>query len=186
MVRRDRERRNAAGCLLRALLIVGLVVIAVALFATFYTGAKPKVLVEAALPGIGRRTPIQVRIDDPQRVQKVRIEVVQNLEVKPVLEQTFQPRSLWHLGSAPPLVLRADVGRETVQGLRTGEAVVRVTAERAGSLLRTPDPVTAEIKLPVRLAPPTLQVSSTFDYINQGGCETVVYRVGEGAVRDGV
>jgi len=186
MVRRDRESRNAAGCLLRALLVVGLLVIAVALFATFYTGATPKVLVESALPGIGRRTPIQVRIDDPQRVRKVRIEVVQNLDVKPVLEQPVQPRSLWHFGSAPPLVLRAEVGRETVQGLRTGEAIIRVTAERAGSLLRTPDPVTAEIKLPVRLAPPTLQIASTFHYINQGGCETVVYRVGEGTVRDGV
>jgi hypothetical protein len=186
MVRRDRESRNAAGCLLRALLVVGLLVVVVALFATFYTGATPKVVVESALPGIGRRTPIQIRIDDPQRVQKVRVEVVQNTEVKPVLEQAYQPRSLWHLGGAPPLVLKAEVGRETVQGLRTGEATVRVTAERAGSLLRTPDPVTAEIKLPVRLAPPTLQISSTFHYVNQGGCETVVYRVGEGAVRDGV
>ena len=43
-----------------------------------------------------------------------------------------------------------------------------------------------EIKLPVRLAPPTLQISSSFHYVNQGGCEVVVYRVGEGAVSDGV
>jgi murein DD-endopeptidase MepM/ murein hydrolase activator NlpD len=186
MVRRDRDSRKAAGCLLRAVLVVGLLVIAVALFATFYTGATPRVTVESALPGIGRRTPIQIRIDNPQRVAKVRVEVVQNTEVKPVLEQTYQPRSLWSLGSVPPLVLKAEVGRETVQGLRTGEATVRVTAERAGSLIRSPDPVTAEIKLPVRLAPPTLQVVSSFHYINQGGSETVVYRVGEGAIRDGV
>jgi murein DD-endopeptidase MepM/ murein hydrolase activator NlpD len=165
---------------------VGLLVIAVALFATFYTGATPKVTVESALPGIGRRTPIQIRIDNPQRVVKVRVEVVQNTEVKPVLEQAYQPRSLWKLGSVPPLVLKAAVGRETVQGLRTGEATVRVIAERAGSLIRSPDPVTAEIKLPVRLAPPTLQVVSSFHYISQGGSETVVYRVGEGAIRDGV
>jgi hypothetical protein len=167
-------------------LVVGLLVIVVALFATFYAGATPKVTVESALPGIGRRTPIQIRIDSPQRVAKVRVEVVQNQEVKPVLEQTFQPRSLWSLGSVPPLVLKAEVGRETVQGLRTGEATVRVTAERAGSLIRSPDPVTAEIKLPVRLAPPTLQVVSSFHYLNQGGSEAVVYRVGEGAIRDGV
>ena len=95
MARRDRDSRNAAGCLLKALLVVGLLVVVVALFATFYTGATPKVVVESALPGIGRRTPIQIRIDDPQRVQKVRVEVVQNTEVKPVLEQTYQPRSLW-------------------------------------------------------------------------------------------
>ncbi len=186
MGRRDQDRRKAAGCLLRGVLVVGLLVIAVALFATFYRGATPKVTVKSTLPGIGRRTPIEIRIDDPQRVAKVRVEVVQNNETKPVLEQAYQPRSQWSFGSAPPLVLKADVGRETVQGLRTGEATVRVTAERAGSLLRSPDPVTAEIKLPVRLAPPTLQVVSSFHYINQGGCETVVYRVGEGAIRDGV
>src|SRR5262249_22011955 len=33
---------------------------------------------------------------------------------------------------------------------------------------------------------PSLQVQSTFHYVNQGGCEAVVYRVSEGAVGDGV
>jgi murein DD-endopeptidase MepM/ murein hydrolase activator NlpD len=40
--------------------------------------------------------------------------------------------------------------------------------------------------LPVRLTPPTLQVVSKQTYIAQGGCEAVVYRVGESSVRDGV
>ena len=44
----------------------------------FYSGATPKLTVESALKGIGRRTPIQIRIDDPQRVEKVRVEVLQN------------------------------------------------------------------------------------------------------------
>ena len=169
------------------LLVLVLLIVAVGAFAGFYSGATPKLTVESALKGIGRRTPIQIRIDDPQRVEKVRVEVVQNLDVKPVLEKTFEPQPAWKFwGSPPPVVLRADVGRETVQGLRSGEATVRVTAERAGSLFRRPDPVVEEIKLPVRLAPPTLQISSSFHYVNQGGCEAVVYRVGEGAVRDGV
>src|SRR5262249_39678932 len=77
-------------------------------------------------------------------------------------------------------------GRGSAPGLRAGGATVRVPAERAGSLLRRPAPVVAEVKLPVRLAPPTLAVASTFHYLAQGGCEAVVYRVGEGAVRDGV
>jgi murein DD-endopeptidase MepM/ murein hydrolase activator NlpD len=46
--------------------------------------------------------------------------------------------------------------------------------------------VVEEIKLPVRLAPPSLQIASSFHYVNQGGCELVVYRVSDGAVRDGV
>ena len=187
MVRRDRDNRKAAGCFLRVLLVLVLVFIAVGAFAGFYSGAAPKVTVKPAFPGIGRRTPVQIRIEDPQRVEKVRVEVVQNGEAKPVMEKTFEPQPAWKFwGSPPPVVLRADIGRETVQGLRSGEATVRVTAERAGSLFRRPNPVIEEIKLPVRLAPPTLQISSSFHYVNQGDCEVVVYRLGEGAVQAAV
>jgi murein DD-endopeptidase MepM/ murein hydrolase activator NlpD len=187
MVRRDRDNRKAAGCFLRVLLVLVLVFIAVGAFAGFYSGAAPKVTVKPAFPGIGRRTPIQIRIEDPQRVEKVRVEVVQNAEARPVMEKTFEPQPAWKMwGSPPPVTLAVEVGRETVQGLRAGEATIRVTAERAGSLFRRPDPVVAEVKLPVRLAPPALQVTSSFHYVNQGGAEAVVYRVGEGAVKDGV
>ncbi|HLI56228.1 MAG TPA: M23 family metallopeptidase, partial [Actinomycetota bacterium] len=186
-MRRDRDNRKAAGCFLRVLLGLALFLLVILGIAGFYSGATPKLTVESALPGIGRRTPIQIRIDSPQRVEKVRVEVVQNMDVKPVMEKTFEPRPAWQFwGSAAPVVLRTDVGRETVQGLRAGDAIVRVTVERAGSLFRRPDPVVEEIKLPVRLAPPTLQISSSFHYLNQGGCEAVVYRVGESARRDGV
>ncbi|HEY2291673.1 MAG TPA: M23 family metallopeptidase [Thermoanaerobaculia bacterium] len=188
MARRDREAgRKAAGCFLRVLLVLVLLIIVLGALAGFYSGATPKVTVKPAFAGIGRRTPVEIRIDDPQRVEKVRVEVVQNSDVKPVMEKTFEPQSAWKFfGTPPPVTLTADVGRETVQGLRSGEATLRVTAERAGSLFRRPDPVVQEVKLPVRLAPPTLQISSTFHYVNQGGCEAVVYRVGEGAVKDGV
>lgn len=186
-MRRDRDNRKAAGCFLRVLLGAALFLLVILGIAGFYPGATPKLTVESALPGIGRRTPIQLRIDSPQRVEKVRVEVVQNMDVKPVMEKTFEPWPAWQFwGSAAPVVLRTDVGRETVQGLRAGDAIVRVTVERAGSLFRRPDPVVEEIKLPVRLAPPTLQISSSFHYLNQGGSEAVVYRVGDSARRDGV
>jgi len=183
---RDRDRKASAGCLLRGLLILVALVVVAGLFSVFYPGATPRLQVQPKLKGIGRRTPIEVKIESPQRVSKIKVEVVQGMDVKPVKEQEMVPRSAWAFGSVPPVVLTVDIGRETVQGLRSGEATVRVTAERAGSLLRQPDPVVAEVKLPVRLAPPALQIQSTFHYVNQGGCEAVVYRVSEGAVQDGV
>jgi murein DD-endopeptidase MepM/ murein hydrolase activator NlpD len=183
---RDRNRNRSAGCFLRVLLVAVLLAVIVGLCAVFYTGATPKLHVESKLKGIGRRTPFQIRIDDPQRVSKVKVEVVQGMDVKVVKEQDFTPRAAWAFGSVPPVAMTVDVGRDTVQGLRTGEATVRVTADRAGTLLRTPDPLVSEIKLPVRLAPPTLGIQSTFHYVTQGGSEAVVYRVGEGAVQDGV
>src|SRR5215468_9665944 len=131
MARRDREAgRKAAGCFLRVLLVVVLLIIVVGLLAGFYSGATPKVTVKPELAGIGRRTPVQIRIDDPQRVATVRVEVVQNSDVKPVTEKTFEPQPAWKFfGTPPPVTLTVDVGRETVQGLRAGEATHRVTTE---------------------------------------------------------
>jgi murein DD-endopeptidase MepM/ murein hydrolase activator NlpD len=185
-MRDRRDRGRAAGCFLRTLLVLALLVVIVALVATFYTGTEPKVAVQSKLKGIGRRTPIQVRIEDPQRVSKVTVEVVQGADVKKVAERELQAKSAWAFGGAAPVEMTVDVGRETVQGLRSGTAKVRVTAEREGTWLRRPAPAVAEVELPVRLAPPSLQLQSTFHYVRQGGSEAVVYRVGEGAVRDGV
>jgi murein DD-endopeptidase MepM/ murein hydrolase activator NlpD len=180
-------REKSAGCLLRGLLIAVVVVVVFGLFVTFWAGSAPRLQLKPTLPGIGRRTPIEVRIDDTGKVEKLKVELVQGRDVHPVLEKPFESRSRFaFLSAARPEKLRVDVGRETVQGLHTGEAIVRVTAERPGSLFRTPDPVVAEVKLAVRLAPPALGVVSNFHYLAQGGCEAVVYRVGEGAVRDGV
>ena len=78
------------------------------------------------------------------------------------------------------------MGSETVKGLVEGPAVVRVVADRAGTWLRSPAPVVEELALEVTLRPPTLQVHSSFTYVSQGGCEAVVYSVGESSVADGV
>ncbi len=79
-----------------------------------------------------------------------------------------------------------EVGSETVPQLKAGEATVRVTAERAATWLRHPDPVVRELKLPVRLTPPQVKISSSQIYLAQGGSSVVVYQVGETAARDGV
>ena len=79
-----------------------------------------------------------------------------------------------------------DVGRDTLADLKPGNATVRVTAHRVGSWLRHPDAVVEQISLPVRLSPPPLQITSTQVYVAQGGCEVVVYRVGDTCVKDGV
>ncbi|MDP9119756.1 MAG: M23 family metallopeptidase [Acidobacteriota bacterium] len=152
-----------------------------------WAGAPPKVGVTPALPGIGKRTPIKVSVNDTGRVEKVEVAVVQGMDVHPVLEKSFETHPVWAFWKKPqPAELTAEVGRETISGLRGGLAIVRVTARRAGSLLRQPDPVVAEVRLPVRLTPPSLGVVSTFHYVAQGGCEAVVYRIGDGTAHDGV
>jgi murein DD-endopeptidase MepM/ murein hydrolase activator NlpD len=82
--------------------------------------------------------------------------------------------------------LQDEVGRTSVPTLVEGEAVVRVVAERAPTWLRRPDPVVKELRLPVRLVPPSLALLSSQHYVAQGGSGVVLYRVGPTAARDGV
>ena len=181
------RERKAAGCLLRTLSILVLAALVVGAAVTFWVGSPPEVTLQPGAKGIGRRTPVRVRIADTGRLEKLRLELVQNADVTPLAERQFEPRPAWAFWkAAAPAEMTVEVGRDTVKGLRAGKATVRAVAEPAGTWLRRPAPVTAQVELPVRLAPPTLGLVSTQHYVAQGGCEAVVYRVGESAVRDGV
>ncbi len=169
--------------------ILGVLVVALVLFGglSFWPGKKPGVELVPKLKGIGKRTPIEVKIDDVSHLERVRIEVVQGADKIAVIEKEFVPSTNWAFWRARrPETFTVEIGSETVKGLRAGEGIVRATAERAGNLVRTPEPVIAEVTLPVRLSPPVLSLLSTQHYTAQGGAEVVVYRVGESAVRDGV
>lgn len=169
--------------------ILALLVVAIAFFGglSFWSGSAPTVELVPKLKGIGRRTPIEVKIDDVSHVRRVRIEVVQGADKISVSEKEYTPAPNWAFWRGPvPEAFTVDVGRDTVKGLRAGEATIRATAERAGNMVRTPSPSIAEVKLPVRLSPPVLSLLSTQHYTAQGGSEVVVYQVGESAVRDGV
>lgn len=184
----ETKKRRGGG--LRLVLLVVAVLALVALgVALLRVGGAPGVSVEAELPGIGPATPVTVSLAQEGRgLAGVRVELVQGERVVPLAEESWQPRPPWAFWG--PRTTEADVkvvvGHRTVEGLRQGEATVRAVAERAGTPLRSPSPVVAELTLPVRLAPPPVEVLSNQHYPRQGGSEAVVYRVGEAAVRSGV
>ncbi|MEP7012867.1 MAG: M23 family metallopeptidase [Acidobacteriota bacterium] len=168
--------------------ILVLLVVAIAFFGglSFWSGSAPGVELIPKLKGIGKRTPIEVKIDDVSHVQRVRIEVIQGADKIAVTEKEYIPSPNWAFWRGRrPETFTVDIGRDTVKGLRAGDAIVRATAERAGNLIRTADPTIAEVKLPVRLSPPVLSLLSTQHYTAQGGCEVVVYQVSQ-SERDGV
>jgi len=152
-------------------------------------GPPPEIKITPAIPAIGKRTPVTVDVAEPKRgLRRIRMELVQDEKTHLLAERSYVPRSalqFWGPFTASDTI-KADVGRDTVPGLRTGNAVIRVTADRAPTWLRRPEPAVGELALPVRLTPPSLQITSAQTYIAQGGCEAVVYRVGEASVRDGV
>ena len=152
-------------------------------------GQPPEISIEPQLPGIGRSTPIIVRAAEPQRgLSQLRIELVQGPRVALLGERRHRPRPFWSLWG--PRVasdeIRVEVGPEALVGLEEGQATIRATADRAGTWLRRPQPVVAELTLPVKLTPPPIRVTSSQTYVAQGGSEAVVYTVGPTSVRDGV
>jgi murein DD-endopeptidase MepM/ murein hydrolase activator NlpD len=152
-------------------------------------GPPPEISIRPAIRMIGRRTPVTVEVTEPKRgLSYIKVEFVQGDRVDSLAERSYsyQPAlAFWGARTARDTIV-VQVGRETIIGLKAGQATIRVTAGRTGTWLRRPDPTRQEITLSVRLSPPSLQVISTQIYVAQGGCEAVVYRVGESSVRDGV
>jgi murein DD-endopeptidase MepM/ murein hydrolase activator NlpD len=171
------------------LLIPGLILAAIVAQGIFHAGGSPDIKIKPALPAIGKRTPLKIELFEPRRgLVHVKVELYQGDRAAILVDKSYpfgSQFSFWGSKIAQD-TLAVEAGRQTLPGLTEGSATVRVTADRAGTWLRHPSPTIEEISLPVQLAPPSLQVTSTQTYVSQGGCEVVTYRVGESAVRDGV
>ncbi len=184
-----RSRNEGRPILPILLAVIVIAVLGALAFFALRTGPEPQIKIEPAAKVIGRKTPITVQVSEPSRgLGTVTVELVQGDAVQKLGESVhaLPPGwAFWRKGT-PSDQLHVVAGKDTVKDLKPGNAVIRVTAGRAGGLFRSAAPAVAQLELPVRLTPPTLQVLSTFTYVSQGGAEAVVYRVGEGAARAGV
>jgi murein DD-endopeptidase MepM/ murein hydrolase activator NlpD len=152
-------------------------------------GPPPEITIQPASPVIGKRTPVKVEVAESTRgLSSVKVEFIQGERTETLADKSYSPRSTFQFWGARTErdSITVDVGRDTISGLKPGDAVIRVRAGRASTWLRHPEGAVQQISLPVRLVPPTLQVTSSQTYVAQGGCGVVVYRMGETAVRDGV
>ena len=172
-----------------ALLVLSAIFLAFVALGVFRAGRSPDIRIEPETSAIGKRTPVKIEVSEPRRgLKHVRVEFIQGKQSTTVAEKNYEYGSqFWPWGAKVAKdTLKVEVGRQVLPGLTGGSATIRVTADRAGTWLRRPDPKIEEISLTVSLIPPSLQITSTQTYATQGGCEAVTYRVGETATRDGV
>jgi murein DD-endopeptidase MepM/ murein hydrolase activator NlpD len=171
------------------ILILGLILAALLALGVFRVGGVPSIKIEPGMAAIGKRTPIKIELSEPRRgLTHVKVELVQGAKRATLAEKSYPLSSqvfFWRPKTERD-TLMVGAGRQVLPSLTGGTASICVTANRAGTWLRHPDPKIEEVVLPVRLTPPSLQITSTQTYVAQGGCEVVTYRVGESAVRDGV
>jgi murein DD-endopeptidase MepM/ murein hydrolase activator NlpD len=185
------EEKNNSGFsfIVFLLIIFAIAVLAFAAIGIFRAGGSPDIKIQPAMAVIGKRTPVRVELSEPRRgLTHVKIELCQGNKSVVLQEKNYPLSSQFSFwgDKITKDVLQVEAGRQSFTELTGGTAVIRVTAERAGTWLRSPGPEVQEISLPVRLSPPSLQITSIQTYAAQGGCEAVVYRVGDSASRDGV
>ena len=164
--------------------VLGLLGLAVA---TLRTGPAPTIEILTDAKAIGPSTPVLVRARAGGRgLAGLRLELEQKGKVVIVARREHRPPAAWRFLAEPTRQdeFRADVGHKALSGLVEGDATLRVVAERASTWLVSPAPVVRELRLAVRLTPPTLAVLSSQHYVMQGGSGVVVYRVGPSAAHD--
>ncbi len=152
-------------------------------------GPEPVVTIRSDLPGIGPRTVVTSVAEAGGRgLGSIRVELIQGGEALLLEERSHRPPGPWSPGGNPvsEATLEVEVGRLPTPSLAEGEATVRVTVERPGTLLRRPRPRVAELTLPVRFRPPELSSVRVTATPTQSGSGVLRYLVGDGAVESGV
>lgn len=180
------RRRRRPGPWLLGLLLLAL---AAGALVTLRVGPSPALEASADLPGIGHRTLVTVAASEPGRgLARLQVAIVQGEREAVLLERRWETRPPWAFWGPRTASeeVSVEVGRDTVDWLSEGPAVVRASAWPASTWLRRPAPAVEELELTVDLTPPLIQVLSSQHYPTLGGSEVVIYQAGEGAVRDGV
>ena len=153
----------------------------------------PTILLQNQPKGLGRKSELLVTARDAKHnLKNLSVDVVQNGQVihQSTLVISARPHRWWKFWSAGPVsatTWNVLVGREVIPELKEGRATLRITAinDSWGRFFRGGQSET-DIDLPVRFAPPQVEVMSTQHYINQGGCDMAVFKVSPGTTESGV
>jgi murein DD-endopeptidase MepM/ murein hydrolase activator NlpD len=173
--------------------VIVLIAILFALILKVASRQGPLVVVERAPKGLGQRTELTIEARDAKHnVKALGVEVLQNGRVVHQAGMAFSVRPhrwwrLWPGGPVSTAVWTVPVGREVIPDLKEGRATVRITAlnDSWGRFFRGGRGQVV-LDLPVRFAPPQVEVLTTQHYINQGGCDMVVFKVSPGTTVSGV
>jgi len=156
--------------------LAGLVYVAARMMAA----PRPTIAFLSPFTKVGRTTPLAIDVADLSGLRSVSVIVEQGGERQTILQQGYEQ---------PPtkVEVRWALGQEPKIKLKEGSGTVRVEARNAswGNWFQG-RVVTASQDFEARLLPPRLEVLTGQHYVNQGGCDVVVYKVTPADVESGV
>jgi murein DD-endopeptidase MepM/ murein hydrolase activator NlpD len=167
-----------------AVLLAGAVVLA--LLGLFYVAlrmllaGKPTVALAEPFDVVGRNAPLVVNLKDDHGLKAARVTVRQGGQEKVVLERTYDPPQNTD-------VLRWEPAKDKSFALKEGPGQVEVWARNTswGDFMKGKT-ATLQKDFTARLVPPRIEVLTGQHYVNQGGCDMVVYKVTPATAESGV
>jgi len=167
-----------AGIALLALLTLGIIVFIV----WEVRGTAPQVRLVTERKGIGRSTPVSFTVSDRRGLRAVTVTLEQGGRSIPVLAESYASRWQWRTG--PKSETREILlGTERQAELKDGEATLHIVAQNKNWFSSR---AALDRKFPVRSRAPAIALHTGLIYINQAGCEMVIYNVSPGTVSSGV
>ena len=117
---------NRGGGFRRILVLLALAGVALGAVAAFRAGPPPTIVAATDLPGIGKRTTIEVRVEEPKRgLSDVRVEFLQGDRVELLEARHYTPLEPWAFWGPRTRSdeLIVEVGRETLDNLKEDVAL---------------------------------------------------------------
>ena len=146
-----------------------------------FSAGKPTVALGAPFAVVGRNAPLVIDVKDPRHgLTAVKVTVTQDGAEQVIYDESFNP-------PRPEVQVKWLPAQEKKFKLKDGKGIVRAEARNAswGGFFKGRTEK-LEQAFVARLVPPRLEVLTTQHYVNQGGCDMVVYRVTPPDVESGV
>jgi murein DD-endopeptidase MepM/ murein hydrolase activator NlpD len=155
----------------------------------------PVIQINGQLKGIGKSTAVEFRVRDKEhQLKSVHVELDQrdqNFTVPVSSEMHNVPSAPWwkFWGNRPESqgAFTARIGHDAIPDLKEGRAALEIVA-RNDSWGRFFRGGKSELKLdlPVRFEPPAISVLTPQVYVDQGGCDLVLFTVSPGTAESGI
>jgi murein DD-endopeptidase MepM/ murein hydrolase activator NlpD len=165
-----------------AIVVIGAVLVAGAGYALFRVlfAPKPKIVLARPFDTVGRNAPLVLDISEHRYgVRAVRVTITQGKDEKVVLDESYDP---------PNRDVQVNWSPAQEKRFRLtegpGKLQVRVRSAKFGPFKGAAADLDKDFT--ARLVPPRLEVLTTQHYVNQGGCDMIVYKVTPATAETGV
>jgi murein DD-endopeptidase MepM/ murein hydrolase activator NlpD len=169
-----------------ALPIVIMVVLAVLVAGALFVlvrvlfAPRPRIALGAPFDVVGRNAPLVLDVKDEHGLKHVKVTVKQSDQELTVFDETYDP-------PRSEVPVRWSPAQDRRLRLKEGPGRLTVVARNAswGNFFKGRT-ATLEKDFTARLVPPRLEVLTSQHYVNQAGCDMVVYRVTPAEAENGV